>query len=86
MTSITPDGSNGNVAIGVLLLKNFDILAEGDEKPIAKTFEHLRTGADGKVEIGFVPVVNYPDVNAINSCLWRFSGEVVFFASRSDSR
>jgi hypothetical protein len=50
---------------GVLILQNFDILAEGDSKPIIKTFDHLQASADGKVEISFLPVVNYPLVNAI---------------------
>lgn len=50
---------------GVLLLQNFDILAEGDSKPIVKTFDHLQASADGKVEINFLPVVNYPLINAI---------------------
>ena len=50
---------------GVLLLKNFDILAEGKSKPIVKTFEHVRASASGKVELYFMPVVNYPVVNAI---------------------
>ncbi len=50
---------------GVLLLKNFDILAEGDSNPIVKTFDHLQANADGKVEIYFMPVVNYPVVSAL---------------------
>lgn len=50
---------------GVLLLKNFDILAEGDSKPVVKTFDHLQASADGKVEIYFMPVVNYPVVSAL---------------------
>ena len=50
---------------GVLLMKNFDILAEGDSKPIVKTFDHLQASAGGKVEIYFMPVVNYPIVSAV---------------------
>ena len=50
---------------GVLLLKNFDILAEGNSQPIVKTFDHLQASADGKVEIYFMPVVNYPVVSAL---------------------
>ena len=50
---------------GVLLLKNFDILAEGNSKPIVKTFENVQASASGKVELYFMPVVNYPVVNAI---------------------
>ena len=50
---------------GVLLLKNFDILAEGDSMPVVKIFDHLQASADGKVEIYFMPVVNYPVVSAL---------------------
>jgi hypothetical protein len=67
------NGGNGgpgsrifNVAYnGVMLLKDFDILAEGDAQPIVKTFDHVEASADGKVEIYFMPVVNYPVVSAI---------------------
>jgi len=50
---------------GVLLLKNFDILAESGSEPVVKTFNHLQASADGKVEIYFMPVVNYPVVSAL---------------------
>ena len=50
---------------GVLLMKNFDILAEGDSKPIVKTFENVQASAGGKIELYFMPIVNYPVVNAI---------------------
>ena len=50
---------------GILLLKNFDILAEGDSRPVVKTFDHLQARADGKVEIYFMPVVNYPVISAL---------------------
>jgi hypothetical protein len=50
---------------GVLLLKSFDILADGDAKPVVKTFDHLQASADGRIEINFMPVVNYPVVSAI---------------------
>ncbi len=50
---------------GVLLLKNFDILAEGNSKPIVKTFENVKASASGKIELYFMPVVNYSVVNAI---------------------
>jgi len=50
---------------GVLLIKNFDILAEGDSKPIVKTFENVQASAAGRIELYFMPVVNYPVVNAI---------------------
>jgi hypothetical protein len=55
-----------NVACnGVLLMKDFDILAEGNSKPIVKTFENVQASAGGKIELYFMPVVNYPVVNAI---------------------
>ena len=50
---------------GVLLLKNFDILAEGDSKPVVKTFEHVQASADGRIELYFMPEVNYAAVSAI---------------------
>jgi hypothetical protein len=50
---------------GVLLLKNFDILAEGNSKPIVKTFDNVQASAGGRIELYFMPVVNYPVVNAI---------------------
>lgn len=50
---------------GVLLMKNFDILAEGNSKPIVKTFENVQASAGGRIELYFMPVVNYPIVNAI---------------------
>jgi len=69
------DGNGGNggpgsrvfdvACNGAVLLRNFDILAEGDAKPIVKTFDHLQASADGKVELSFMPVVNYPVVSAI---------------------
>lgn len=50
---------------GVLLLKNFDILAEGNSNPIVKTFENVPASAGGRIELYFMPVVNYSVVNAI---------------------
>jgi Malectin domain len=50
---------------GVLLMKNFDILAEGNSKPIVKTFDNVQASAGGRIELYFMPVVNYPVVNAI---------------------
>lgn len=50
---------------GVLLIKNFDILAEGDSKPVVKTFEHVQASADGRIELYFMPIVNYAAVSAI---------------------
>jgi hypothetical protein len=50
---------------GVLLIKDFDILAEGNEKPVVKTFDNVQASAGGRIELYFMPVVNYPIVNAI---------------------
>ena len=50
---------------GVLLPKNFDILAEGNGIPVVKTFENVQASAGGRIELYFMPVVNYPVVNAI---------------------
>jgi hypothetical protein len=50
---------------GVLLLKNFDILAEGNAEPIVKTFDNVEASASGRIELYFMPVVNYAVVNAI---------------------
>jgi hypothetical protein len=50
---------------GVLLLKNFDILAEGNAEPIVKTFDNVQASASGRIELYFMPVVNYAVVNAI---------------------
>jgi len=50
---------------GALLLKNFDILAQPGSKPIVKTFENVQASASGRIELYFMPVVNYPIVNAI---------------------
>jgi hypothetical protein len=53
------------VCNGDLLMKSFDILAEGDSKPVVKTFENVQASADGRIELYFMPVVNYAAVNAI---------------------
>jgi hypothetical protein len=50
---------------GELLMKNFDILAEGGSAPVVKTFDHIQASADGRIELSFMPVVNYAIVNAI---------------------
>ena len=50
---------------GVLLMKNFDILADGNSKPVVKTFDNVQASAGGRIELYFMPVVNYPVVNAI---------------------
>ena len=50
---------------GLVLLKHFDILGEAGPKPLVKTFENVQATADGRIELSFMPVVNYPIVNAI---------------------
>jgi len=50
---------------GEMLLKNFDILAEGGSAPVVKTFDHIQATAGGRIELSFMPVVNYAVVNAI---------------------
>jgi hypothetical protein len=46
-------------------MKNFDILAEGGSAPVVKIFDHIQASADGRIELSFMPVVNYAIVNAI---------------------
>lgn len=50
---------------GEMLLKNFDILAEGDSAPVVRTFDNIQASAGGRIELSFMPVVNYAVVNAI---------------------
>lgn len=50
---------------GSMILKNFDIIAEGGTNPVAKTFDNIQATARGKIELSFMPVVNYPLVSAI---------------------
>lgn len=50
---------------GVMLLKNFDVLASGGGEPVVKTFENIQGSAGGRLELSFVPVKNYAVVNAI---------------------
>jgi len=50
---------------GSVLLKDFDIMSEADGKPLIKTFPHLKSTAQGKLEVYFTPSVNYPAVSAI---------------------
>jgi hypothetical protein len=50
---------------GSMLLKNFDILAAGGSEPLIKSFPHIQPTAQGKIEIYFTPVVNYPSINAV---------------------
>lgn len=50
---------------GSVLLKDFDILAAAGSEPLIRLFPHIQPTAQGKIEIYFTPVVNYPSVNAI---------------------
>jgi hypothetical protein len=50
---------------GIALLKGFDILKEADSSPLVKTFDNIQATAQGKIELNFSPVINYPLVNAI---------------------
>jgi len=50
---------------GELLMKNFDILAVDGSAPVVKTFDNIQASAGGKIELSFLPVVNYAVVNAI---------------------
>jgi len=52
---------------GAVLLRNFDIFKEagGENRALAKTFHGLVPNDQGKIFFNFVPVRNYPRVNAI---------------------
>ena len=50
---------------GSMLLKNFDILRENGGGPVIKTFDNVQATAQGKIELYFTPVANYPLLNAI---------------------
>ena len=50
---------------GVSALRNFDILAEGHGGSVVKTIDNVTPTAQGVLNLQFVPVVNYPLVNAI---------------------
>ena len=50
---------------GVVLLKHFDILKEAGTNPVVKTFDNVEATTQGKIELRFSPVLNYPLINAI---------------------
>jgi hypothetical protein len=50
---------------GTVILKHLDILKEAGAAPLTKTFAHIEPTGQDKIEINFVPVVNYPSLNAI---------------------
>ena len=51
---------------GTALLRNLDIYKEvGADRPLIKTFHHMKPNAQGKLLLSFVPVHNFALVNAI---------------------
>jgi hypothetical protein len=52
---------------GTVLLRNFDIFKEagGENRALAKTFHGIVPNDQGKIYFNFVPVRNYPRINAI---------------------
>lgn len=50
---------------GSMLLKDFDIYREAGPEPLVKIFPHIQPTAQGKIELYFTPVVNYPSISAI---------------------
>jgi hypothetical protein len=50
---------------GQSILHDFDILADGHGQSVTKTIDDVSPTAQGELNIAFVPVVNYPLVNAI---------------------
>jgi hypothetical protein len=52
---------------GVALVRNFDIfrMAGGAHRAVVKSFHGVAPNAQGKIELSFVPVVNYACVTAI---------------------
>jgi hypothetical protein len=50
---------------GMTLLKDFDILREQKDGAAIVTFNHVKPTAHGMLDLDFVPVKNYPLINAI---------------------
>jgi Malectin domain len=50
---------------GQSVLQNFDILADGHGQSVTKTIDGVSPTAQGEIVLSFVPVANYPLVNAI---------------------
>jgi hypothetical protein len=42
-----------------------DFLRGAASSPVVKTFDNIESTAQGKIELSFIPVVNYPMVKAI---------------------
>lgn len=50
---------------GAFLLRNFAIFNEAGSSPVIKTFDNIESTAQGKIVLDFIPVVNYPLIDAI---------------------
>ncbi len=50
---------------GQSVVQDFDILADGHGQSVTKTIDGVSPTAQGELNLAFVPVVNYPLVNAI---------------------
>jgi hypothetical protein len=50
---------------GQSFLQDFDILASGQGQSLTKTIDGVTPTAQGEILLSFVPVTNYPLVNAI---------------------
>jgi hypothetical protein len=71
----TPESSYGDVsqrcfdvyANGIALLRHYQVAREagGPERSVTKVFENLEPNAQGILQLNFVPITNYAEVNAI---------------------
>lgn len=50
---------------GTTLLENFDVYAAGGSGPVVRTFTHIQPTAQGKINLIFMPVVNYGLLSAL---------------------
>jgi hypothetical protein len=50
---------------GSMVLRGFDIFREAGSEPLVKSFPHIEPTPQGKIEIYFMPAVNYPSISAI---------------------
>src|SRR5262249_20197148 len=50
---------------GSTILKGFDIFREAGAKPLMKTFNHIEPTAQGKIEIYFTAILNYPSISSL---------------------
>jgi hypothetical protein len=50
---------------GLMLLKGFDVFRDAGSEPLVKSFPHIESTPQGKIEIYFTPAVNYPSISAI---------------------